>query len=241
MREVNVGLEAVMNTYFEYVGCTKCSLCSNRVSKDVLPGFGSTSADIVIIVDKPTEEDDISSELLSDATGKFLMNLLEMCWYDDDTEMDKLRDLYGEAYFEAVRDYLSEHIFFTSLVACPTEENVQVTKNQAETCAQRVYKLIYQVDPLLVICMGSVAGKYILGKGDAPANRGMVKEIEIPSLYSDRGIKYAGMITHHPKHLMNAGDQNLIDQKRGLTYNTIQDIKKALRIVETHKKLQGLL
>jgi uracil-DNA glycosylase len=239
MREVNVGLEAVMNTYFEYVGCKKCSLCSNRATKDVLSGFGSTSADIMIILDKPSDIDDINGELLSDATGKFLLNLIEMVWYDDDTEMDKIRDLSGESYFDAVRDYLASKIFFTTLVACPTLENVQVTKLQAETCIERVNKLIYHVDPLLVICMGSVAGKYVLGYGDAPSNRGMIREFSIPSLFSERRIKYSGMLTHHPKHLMTAGDQNLIEQEKGITYLTMQDITKALEVVQKHKEIQN--
>ena len=238
MREVNVGLEAVMNTYFEYVGCTKCSLCSNRSTKDVLPGFGSATADLMIIVDKPTEADDLNSMLLSDATGHFLMNLLEMVWYDDDKNMDRIRDYWGPKYFEGVRDYLSQKIFFTSLVACPTLENIEVTKKQAETCVDRVNKLIYQVDPLLVVCLGSVAGKYILGYGDAPTNRGMIKEFTIESPYSGRRVRYAGMITHHPKHLMNAGDQNLVSQRRGLTYNTMENIRKALNILKIHKELQ---
>lgn len=238
MREVNVGLEAVMNTYFEYVGCTKCSLCSNRVSKDVLPGFGSTSAKLLIVVNKPSDIDDVNGALLTDPVGKFLMNLIEMVWYEDDVEMDKLRDLWGDSYFEAVRDYLANHIFFTSVVACPTIDGVSITKNQAETCRERVNKLIYQIDPLLVVCMGSEAGKYILGYGDAPANRGMIKEFSIPSLYSNRVLRYAGMITHHPQHLMNAGDQNLIEQEKGMTYNTMQDISKALKLIKTHSELQ---
>ena len=238
MREVNVGLEAVMNTYFEYVGCNRCTLCTNRVSKDVLAGFGSSSADLFIVLEKPSVDDDVNGELFSDATGNFLLNILEMVWYEDDYEMDRLRDLPNHSYFDAVRDYLSKHIFFTAVVACPTIEDIKVTKRQAETCVERVNKLIYQIDPLLVLCMGSDAGKYVIGTGDAPSNRGMVKDFTVPSLYSGRELRYAGMITHNPKHLMNAGDQNLIKQKRGITYDTMQDLKKALNILKTHKELK---
>lgn len=238
MTEVNVGLEAVMNTYFEYVGCTQCSLCHNRKTKDVLAGFGSASADLMFILDVPSLEDDANQQFLSDAAGKFLMNLIEMVWYEDDVEMDKVRDLYGESYFEAARDYISQHIFFTSVVACPPEDKVKATKKQNETCMQRVNKLIYQIDPLLVVCFGSEAAKYVFGKGDAPNTHGIIQQFEVPSLYSNRTVKYAGMVTFHPKHVLNAGDQNLIDQEKGMTYNTMQDVRKALQLVKTHKELQ---
>lgn len=239
MDKITVGLESILNTYHDYVGCIKCSLCSNRITKDISSGFGSATADIMIITDAPSSEDMVNNELLSDADGRFLMNLLEMVWYEDDQKMDTLRDLHGDYYFESVRDYLSKHIFFTSMVACPTPENVKVTKLQAETCRNRVHELIYAIDPLIVISLGDVPGKYLFGtSGKVATLRGMVKDFTVPSQFSSRELRYAGMVIYHPKVLGRIGDQNLVEKKQGLTYETMLDLQKALHIVKKHKELQ---
>lgn len=240
MREVNIGLEAVLNTYYSYVGCSKCSLCGNRPTKDIHAGVGSASADIVLITDSPSYEDYKRGGLLTDDTGRFLLNMLEMVWYREDEKMDSIRDLWGQDYFDSLRDYLETKIFFTSIVACPTEDFVKVTEKQAKTCVDRVKKLIYQVDPLLVICMGDTAGKFILGtSGKVNKNRGIVRDFTIPSLYSERSLRYSGILTYHPQIAINAGDQNLIDRKRGITYETMEDLTKALQLIKIHKEIQN--
>lgn len=239
MNKVTTGLEGVMNIYYDYIGCNRCSLSENRPNKDTLGSFGSSSADIMIITDAPSQEDFRNGGLLSDTNGRLLMNILEQVWYEEDLEMDKIRDYNDERYFEEVREYLSKKIFFAALVACPIIDGVAVTKNQADSCIKRVHSLIYAVDPLIVIVLGSTAAKYVINaSGKVANNRGMVLDFSIPSSFSNRRIRYPAIITYHPEILGKVGDQYLVEKKQGLTYDCMEDIKKALNIVKVHKELQ---
>lgn len=239
MTKVNVGLEAVLNTYYDCVGCKNCELHRLRPSNDVLAGFGSSSADIMIITDAPSLTDYENKELLGDENGRLLMNMLEMVWFDDDKEMDKIRDLYGEDYFYELREYLSKHIFFTTVVACPIEDKVKVSDAQAKACRQRIFDLIYAVDPLIIIGLGDIPKKWIFGMGGQVKNkRGIVKDFKVQSPFSTREVRYSAITTYHPRLLSMVGDQNLVEQKRGLTYESMQDITKALEIVKTHREIQ---
>lgn len=240
MNKVNVGLEAVLNSYYDCVGCKNCDLYRNRPNNDVLAGFGSSSADIMVITDAPSLEDYENKELLGDENGRLFMNMLEMVWFEDDREMEKVRDAYGEEYFYLLRDYLSKHIFFTTVVACPIEDKVKVTDAQAKACKQRVFDLIYAVDPLIIIGLGDIPKKWIFEMGGAVKNkRGIVKDIKVPSPFSSREVRYSAITTYHPRILGMVGDQNLVQQKRGLTYESMQDLTKALEIVKTHRELQN--
>ena len=238
MNKVNTGLEAVLNIYYDYVGCSKCTLCENRPTKDILGSFGSASSDIMIITDAPTAEDFNNKGLLTDDNGRLLMNMLEIIWDEEDLHMDKIRDYSGDYYWNAVREYLADKLFFAAVVACPPLEGVSVTKLQAETCRTRLYELIYAIDPIIVVALGSVAGSYILKtSGKVAKNRGMVFDFSIPSMYSDREIRYPGLITYHPDVLNKVGDQYLVEKKQGLTYDCMQDFRKVFNIVKKHKEL----
>lgn len=241
MREVNVGLESVLNTYYSYIGCKQCNLCAQRPSQDVLAGVGSVTADIVIIGEAPSEFDMNSRELFADNEGRMLLNMLEMVWYEDDMEMNSIRDIPDkEEYFDELRKYLLSKIFFTCVTACPTKDGMKVNKTQADACKQRVFDLIYAIDPLIVVGLGDVPGKYIFNIGNKVAyNRGILQDFKIKSKFSNREIRYPGMIIYSPKVLGRVGDQNLVDKEQGLTYETMQDLKKVLEIVRTHKELHN--
>lgn len=240
MNDVTVGLEAVLDSYYKTLGCRKCNLYRNRKNNDVLAGFGSSTADILILTDAPSMTDYDNRELLSDDNGRLFLNMLEMVWYEDDYEMDKIRDLYGEDYFYNLRDYLSKHIFFAPVAACPIQDKTKVADEEAKACRERIYDLIYAVDPLIIIGLGDVPRKHIFGVKQ-PTNkcRGAVYDIKVPSRFSDRIIRYPALSTHHPRVLGMVGDQNLVDQEKGLTYESLQDITKALTIVKTHKEMQN--
>jgi uracil-DNA glycosylase family 4 len=236
--DVTVGLEGVFNIDNDYINCTRCELCAGRQRSSVMSGWGSSSADIVIIGDFPEEEDERHNTYLEGEEGRFLCNLLEMCWPENDAEMDSIRDALDEEYFYRLNAYLNTKIFWTTMVACSPEQDVKPTKNQVEACLSRIERLIYAIDPILVIGLGDLPTKYLFGVGGKVSkNRGMVFDFTITSPYSGRGCRYAGITTYHPKVLLRAGDQCLIDKKTGLTYEAMCDIKRALKIVETFKTL----
>ena len=103
-----------------------------------------------------------------------------------------------------------------------------------------MFDLIYAVDPLIIIGLGDIPKKWIFDMGGAVKNkRGIVKDIKVPSPFSNREVRYAAITTYHPRILAMVGDQNLVKQKRGLTYESMQDLTKALEIVKTHRELQN--
>lgn len=238
MNEVNAGLEAVLNCYHEYIGCNKCALAENRPTKDIMGSFGSASADIMVITDAPSEEDFENGGLLTDEYGMFLMNLLEIIWDENDEKMDEIRNLEGEDYFNAVRERVSEHIFFCAMVACPKREGMKIGSTHVKKCIDRVHKLIYAIDPLIIIALGSVPGNTLTAASGQVANtRGAVYNCIVPSQFSSREVRYPCLITHHPRVVHMTGDTVLVEKGQGLTYECMQDFKTIFNIVKTHKEL----
>lgn len=240
MKDVYVGQEAILNTYFSYIGCNKCGLSENRYTKDVFAGAGSASADIMFLFDAPSEEDRGNLQLMSGEAGRLFMNMLEMAWFEDDEEIEEIRNLNGESYFEELREAMLSRIFLAPVVACPTYEGRAVAKDQAEACRERVWDLIYAVDPMIIVCLGDLPFKYVFGVTKSPNSyRGFVRDLKLKSKFSNRELRYPVILTHHPRKLCLVGDQNLVEFETGVTYEALEDLKKVINIVKTYKEVQN--
>lgn len=147
--------------------CTKCKLCKNR--NNVVFGTGNKNATLMFIGEGPGADEDIQGIPFVGKAGK-LMNLA----------------------FEAI-GLKREDVYIANIVKCRPPSNRNPEDDEATACLDYLRNQVILVKPKIIVLLGSVALKNILGKEyGITASRG--KWVE------KRGILY--MPTWHPAALL---------------------------------------
>lgn len=151
--------------------CNKCKLCKRRTN--IVFGIGNKNADIMFVGEGPGADEDAQGEPFVGKAGK-LMNMA----------------------FEAL-GIKREEVYITNVVKCRPPSNRNPEEDEAEACLNYLRNQVILIKPKIIVLLGSVALKNILGKEyGITASRG--KWIE------RKGIKY--MPTWHPAALLR--DEN---------------------------------
>ena len=149
------------------IDCQKCKLCKYRTN--IVFGVGNKNADIMFIGEGPGADEDIQREPFVGKAGK-LMNLA-----------------FG------VVGIKREDVYIANIVKCRPPSNRNPEDDEAQACMDYLRNQVTLVQPKIIVLLGSVALKNILGKEyGITASRG--KWIE------KKGIKY--MPTWHPAALL---------------------------------------
>ena len=147
--------------------CRKCRLCETR--KNVVFGVGNREADIMLIGEGPGADEDAQGEPFVGKAGK-LMNMAF--------------DMLGVKRKE---------VYIANIVKCRPPNNRNPQDDEAENCLDYLRNQVILVKPKIIVLLGSVALKNVLGKEyGITASRG--KWIE------KKGILY--MPTWHPAALL---------------------------------------
>lgn len=151
--------------------CRKCRLCETR--KNVVFGVGNREADIMFIGEGPGADEDAQGEPFVGKAGK-LMNMAF--------------DMLG---------IKREEVYIANIVKCRPPNNRNPQDDEAENCLDYLRNQVILVKPKIIVLLGSVALKNILGKEyGITASRGKWLE--------RKGILY--MPTWHPAALLR--DEN---------------------------------
>ena len=151
--------------------CRKCRLCETR--KNVVFGVGNREADIMFIGEGPGADEDTQGEPFVGKAGK-LMNMAF--------------DMLG---------IKREEVYIANIVKCRPPNNRNPQDDEAESCLDYLRNQVILVKPKIIVLLGSVALKNILGKEyGITASRGKWLE--------RKGILY--MPTWHPAALLR--DEN---------------------------------
>ncbi len=143
--------------------CTKCPLWESRTN--AVPGDGKPDAKVMIIGEAPGREEDESGHPFVGAAGRFLDHVLE------GTGLDR------------------SDFFITNTVKCRPPKNRTPRKLEIETCTSNyLFEQIELVNPKLIMLLGLVAAKRVLGVKSINEARGRVIEHE--------GRKY--LVGYHP-------------------------------------------
>lgn len=143
--------------------CTKCRLHQSRTF--AVPGDGKFAAKVMIIGEGPGREEDASGHPFVGAAGRFLDHVLE------GTGLER------------------SDFFITNIVKCRPPENRTPKKDEIETCTENyLFRQIELIDPKLIVLLGSVAAKRMLGLKTINEARGKAIEHE--------GRKY--LVGYHP-------------------------------------------
>ena len=171
--------------------CTKCKLCKNR--NNVVFGTGNKNATLMFIGEGPGADEDIQGIPFVGKAGK-LMNLA----------------------FEAI-GLKREDVYIANIVKCRPPSNRNPEDDEAFACLNYLRNQVILVKPKIIVLLGSVALKNILGKEyGITASRG--KWVE------KRGILY--MPTWHPAALLR-------DETKKIDF--IKDLKLVMKALEEMK------
>lgn len=155
--------------------CQKCKLANTR--KNVVIGTGSKQTDLMFIGEGPGEEEDIQGIPFVGKAGK----LMDMA-------------------FQAIGINRDE-VYIANIVKCRPPKNRNPEDDEAEACLNYLRNQVILIKPKIIVLLGSVALKNILGKEYGITNsRG--KWIE------KNGILY--MPTFHPAALLRDNSKKIM-------------------------------
>ena len=175
-------------------GCNRCKLCKTR--QNIVFGVGNKNAKIMFIGEGPGADEDRLGEPFVGKAGK----LMDMA-------------------FEAV-GIKRQEVYIANIVKCRPPANRNPEDDEATVCLNYLRNQVILVKPKIVVLLGSVALKNILGKEyGITASRG--KWVE------KRGIWY--MPTWHPAALLR--DEN----KKN---DFIMDLKEVMSRYELYSEVE---
>lgn len=118
--------------------CNKCKLCSGR--KNIVFGVGNKNADIMFIGEGPGADEDIQGEPFVGKAGQ-LMNKA----------------------FEALEIERKE-VYIANIVKCRPPQNRNPELDEAKACMDYLRNQVLLIKPKIIVLLGSVALKNILGE-----------------------------------------------------------------------------
>lgn len=131
--------------------CVQCPLHATRTR--AVPGEGTPSARVMLIGEAPGRDEDQRGQPFVGAAGRFLDEMLAGSGVDR-------RDL-----------------FITNTVKCRPENNRPPRKREVDTCTSLyLFGQIELINPALIMLLGSVATKKLLGVNSVNEVRGRVIE-----------------------------------------------------------------
>jgi DNA polymerase len=143
--------------------CTKCPLHESRTV--AVPGDGKPSSKVMIIGEAPGKDEDESGHPFVGSAGRYLDHVLA------GTNLDR------------------QDFFITNTVKCRPPKNRTPRRNEVETCTSNyLFEQIALVNPKLIMLLGSVAAKKVLGVKTVNDARGRV--------IAQDGRKY--IVGYHP-------------------------------------------
>jgi len=222
----------------DYDGCTKCELlCESR--SQIVFGSGSASADILIVGEAPGSDEDLDGVPFTGRSGRLLLQLLEKVWGGE--EVEKIRGVSDDdEYFRQVRDLVEDRIFFTNVVMCRPSENRPPSPTEIKNCKDRLHRMIYAVDPKLIIAAGKTAASAVVGKKvNIMDRRGSLFDVAVSSPVTGELIRYPMMALFHPGYLLRKGDRALVNKKEGDTYRTMGDLRYAMTLLKEYNRISG--
>lgn len=171
----------------EIKDCSKCKLCNNRTN--IVFGTGNKSADLMFIGEGPGADEDIQGIPFVGKAGK----LMNQAFHGIGIERDD--------------------VYIANIVKCRPPMNRNPEQDEITACLNYLRNQVMLVKPKIVVLLGNVALKTILGKEySITASRG--KWIE------KKGIRY--MPTFHPAALLR-------DETKKISFwKDLKEVKRAL-------------
>lgn len=148
--------------------CTRCPL-HKQGRKQIVFGVGNPCADIMFVGEGPGADEDQQGEPFVGRAGQLLNNMI------------------------SAMGIRREEVYIANVVKCRPPGNRTPERDECDTCSPFLLRQIAVVNPKIVVALGAVAAKTLLGVNDAMVNmRGRI--------YDFKNTKLA--VTYHPAYLL---------------------------------------
>ena len=152
--------------------CSACGLCKTS-QVNCLRGEGPVPCKVMIIGDAPGGQEERFKRPFVGDTGQLL-----------------------DEEFIPILGLKRSEVYVTNAVRCRPPENRTPTTDEIECCKQHVFAEIFKVQPKLIILLGAVAIKSVLGLDGIEKHRGQ--------FYTITGVTAIAFPTYHPGKLWQA-------------------------------------
>jgi uracil-DNA glycosylase len=163
--------------------CTRCVL-HKQGRKQIVFGVGNVNADIMFVGEGPGADEDEQGEPFVGRAGQLLNNMI--------TAMGIKR----------------EDVYIANIVKCRPPGNRTPEREECDTCSPFLMRQIAVVKPTVVVALGAVAAKTLLGVNDSMINlRGRFYDFSpvVPKNVPERDSAWEGAklaVTYHPAYLL---------------------------------------
>ncbi|HJX00179.1 MAG TPA: uracil-DNA glycosylase [Terriglobales bacterium] len=148
--------------------CTRCVL-HKQGRKQIVFGVGSPRAEIMFIGEAPGADEDQQGQPFVGRAGQLLNNMI------------------------SAMGIRREDVYIANIIKCRPPGNRTPEREECDTCSPFLMRQIEAVKPKVIVALGAVAAKTLLGVNDAMVNlRGRI--------YDFRNTKLA--VTYHPAYLL---------------------------------------
>ena len=152
----------------EIKNCLKCDLGKTR--KNFVFGVGDFNASLLLVGEAPGEQEDLSGEPFVGRAGKLLDKML--------TAINRSRE---------------NDVFICNVLKCRPPDNRDPSKEEISKCEPYLVNQIDLIQPKLIVALGRVAGKTLLGVDNS------LKDMR-NSIHSYHGTNL--IVTYHPAALL---------------------------------------
>ena len=148
--------------------CTRCVL-HKQGRKQIVFGVGNPRADIMFVGEAPGADEDIQGEPFVGRAGQLLNNMI------------------------SAMGIRREDVYIANIIKCRPPGNRTPEREECDTCSPFLMRQIEVVKPKILVALGAVAAKTLLGVNDAMIHlRGRI--------YDFKNTKLA--VTYHPAYLL---------------------------------------
>lgn len=161
--------------------CTRCVL-HEQGRKQIVFGVGNVQADIIFVGEAPGADEDEQGEPFVGRAGQLLNNMIQ------------------------AMGIKREDVYIANVCKCRPPNNRTPEKEESDTCSPFLMRQIAVVRPKIIVALGAVASKALLGVNDSMANlRGKLYDFEAkvqPGVPEDIGFTTKLVVTYHPAYLL---------------------------------------
>lgn len=236
-------LEQLQALCGEWQSCKKCILGEFRdaeanfgTSRAPVFGEGNPNADILIIGEAPGQEEMDSNLPFIGPSGKLLNQILASTTPDPAIKQAHIEysrkahtKVRTEEFHELVTNWRHDNFFVTNTLGCMPPEDRPPSKDEITACWERLFNIIYTVDPIVIVAMGNTALGAVTKKAQKSISsaRGKVLDIEFQGRL--RRVVYPVIPVFHPATLLRSADWKV---KGGDFDKTLEDWRKVFSMVE---------
>lgn len=234
--------ERLQQLYSKWYGCLKCPLGELRAcegNQDIVFGHGNPDAHILIVGEAPGEEEEATGIPFVGKAGQLLNQIL--AFTSADPEIRQAQEDYTKSshsnynqkkirsYHEYIEEWRFNEFFLTNAVACRPPENATPTTDQIKQCWDRLWNIIYIVDPWLIVACGNSALAAVMRKVQVKitAARGRIYDVEFDGHVGP--VTYPVIPVFHPSYLLRKADWKV---PGGDYEKTVKDWRMALKAVD---------